>query len=261
MSETVLTKPKIGIVLSGGGARGIAHLGILKALEEFGVQPTIISGTSAGAIAGAFYAKGFSIKEILAIVKSGKFFNFSSILIKKQGVFSMKGFENIYKQYFPKNVFSDLKIPLYVTATDIMKGEVVHFSTGNLSMSLMASSCIPVVFQPIAYKGTYFVDGGVLDNFPIDPILNKCDKVIGIYVNSIKKEVEAIHMNDILDRSFHLALNNNLGPKIKKCALFIEPPDMSQYGIFDLKKIEEIFEYGYQYGRTLEKEVKALLGE
>jgi NTE family protein len=171
----------------------------------------------------------------------------------------MKGFEKIYDQYFPSNSFSDLDIPLIVSATDILKGEIVYFSSGNLSKSLMASSCIPMVFQPVNYNGTYYVDGGILDNFPIEPLLNQCEIIIGIHVNSIKKEVNEIQLNKILDRSFHLALNNSVKTKIEKCNLFIEPPDMSQFGIFDLERAKEIFDYGYNYGLSIESEVKKLI--
>lgn len=251
-------KHNFGIVLSGGGARGIAHLGILKALEEFGVKPSIISGTSAGAIAGAFYAKGYSIEEILSIIKEGHFFSFSNILIKKQGFFSMKGFEEIYTKYFPTNSFSDLHIPLSVAATDILKGEIVYFSSGDLSQALMASSCIPVIFQPIHYNNNLYVDGGVLDNFPIAPLLDQCHKIIGISVNSVKKEVDEIHMNNIADRAIHLAIGASLSDKIEKCDLFIEPPDMSRFSIFDLNKTDQIFNYGYEYGRSIEHKIREL---
>ncbi len=254
-------QPKIGIVLSGGGARGIAHLGVLKALEEFGIKPSIISGTSAGAIAGAFYAAGYSLNEIKKIVEQNEVFNFSNILIKKQGIFAMKGFEKMYQTYFTTNSFHDLKIPLHVAATDILKGETVYFSSGNLSMALMASSCIPVVFQPVSFNGTYYVDGGVLNNFPIEPLINQCDIIIGSHVNSIRKEVNEIHMKDIVDRSFHLALSNSVKNKISNCNLFIEPPNMSQYSIFDIKKSDEIFEYGYTYTKNMEKEISELLAK
>jgi NTE family protein len=243
-------KTKIGIVLSGGGARGIAHLGILKALEEFGIVPTHISGTSAGAITGAFYAAGYSIPEIVSILKKGQIFNFSNILIKRQGLFAMKGFHDIYKEYFPTDSFEDLKIPLYVTATDILKGELVYFSSGNLSQSLMASSCIPMLFQPVHYKNTLFVDGGVLSG--------QCDIIIGSYVNSIKNEVDQIHMNNVMDRCFHLAMKGSVQSKIDRCSLYIEPPNMSQFSIFNLKRADEIFDYGYQYALTLEKQIKEL---
>lgn len=250
---------KIGIVLSGGGARGIAHLGILKALEEFGIKPSVISGTSAGAIAGAFYAGGYSLLEIKNIVEKGDIFNLSNVLIKKQGLFSMKGFEKMYQEYFPNNSFDDLQIPLYVTATDILKGECVYFSSGNLSQALMASSCIPAVFQPLHFNNIYFVDGGVLNNFPIEPLIDKCDVIIGSHVNSLRKEVTEIHMTDIIDRSFHLAMSNSVRNKIKNCNLFIEPPNMSRFSIFDVKKSDEIFEYGYSYALSLEKEIKQLI--
>lgn len=249
---------KIGIVLSGGGARGIAHLGVLKALEEFGIKPFVISGTSAGAIAGAFYAGGYSLSEIKRIVEKGEFFNLSNVLIKKQGLFTMKGFEKMYQEYFPNNTFDDLQIPLYVAATDILKGEVVYFSSGNLSQSLMASSCIPIVFQPLHFNDTYYVDGGVLNNFPVEPLMNKCDIIIGSHVNSIKTEINEIHMTDIVDRSFHLAMSNSVRNKINNCQLFIEPPNMSRFSIFDVKKSDEIFEYGYNYTMSLEKEIKQL---
>jgi NTE family protein len=253
--------PKIGIVLSGGGARGVAHLGILKALEEFGIKPSILSGTSAGAIAGAFYAKGYSIAEILKIVKEGHFFGFSNMAMERKGLFSMKGFAKIYSEYFPQNSFEELNLPLYIAATDILNGEITYFSTGDLSRSIMASSCVPLVFKPISINGTQYIDGGVLNNFPIEPLIGQCDKIIGIDVNSIKKEEKEISIKNILDRSFHLALSTSMRSKIEKCDLFIQPPNMSQFGMFDMKKIQKIYDYGYTYGIGLEKEIKRIMLE
>lgn len=249
---------KIGVVLSGGGARGFAHLGILKALEDFGIKPNVISGTSAGAIAGAFYAAGYTLDEIKKIAEGGNFFNFSNILIKKQGLFNMKGFEKMYKEYFSDNSFESLNIPLYVAATDILKGEVVYFSSGNLSQALMASSCIPVVFQPLSFQNSFFVDGGVLNNFPVEPLKKQCDIIIGSHVNSIRTEVNEIHMSNIIDRCFHLALNSSVIAKINDCDLFFEPPNMSQFSIFDVKKSSEIYNYGYEYALGMENEIKKL---
>ncbi len=248
----------IGIALSGGGARGVAHLGLLKALEEFGIKPSIISGTSAGAIAGAFYAKGYSIDEILEIVKNGHFFSFSNLSLEKKGIFSMKSFEKIYAEYFPENSFEELHIPLHIAATDILNGEIAYFSEGELARCIMASSCVPVVFKPISFNGTQFIDGGVLNNFPIEPLLNKCDTLIGIDVNSIQKTEKEISIKNILDRSFHLALSSTLKEKTNKCDLFIQPPNMSQFGIFDLGKVQKIFKYGYEYGLSIEKEILKL---
>ncbi|MDX2191200.1 MAG: patatin-like phospholipase family protein [Bacteroidota bacterium] len=251
-------KTKIGIALSGGGARGIAHLGILKALEEFGIKPNIISGTSAGAIVGAFYAGGYTYDEMIQIVDQGHFFNFTDIFISKPGLFSMKGFEEIYSKYFPGNSFKKLKIPLFITATDILKGELKYLSSGNLSRSLMASSCIPFVFEPVSYNNTFYIDGGVLNNFPIEPLVKDCDIVIGVYVNSIKKEKSQIQISSIIDRSFHLAISNSVNSKVNSCDLFISPPDMSQFGVFELEKSKEIFEYGYQHCLSLRTQIEKM---
>lgn len=251
-------KTKVGIVFSGGGARGIAHLGLLKALEEFGIKASVVSGTSAGAIAGAFYAAGYSATEILNILKKGHIFSFSNLLIKRQGLFAMKGFHDIYLECFPSNSFDDLQIPLYIAATDILKGELVYFSSGNLSHAILASSCLPILFHPVKYNETLYVDGGVMNNFPIEPLLNQCDIIIGSYVNSIKKEVDKVNMNNILDRCFHLAMKSSVEQKTHSCDVYFEPPNMSQYSLYNLKNADEIFEYSYQYALTLEDQIKSL---
>lgn len=251
-------KTKVGIVFSGGGARGIAHLGLLKALEEFGIKASVVSGTSAGAIAGAFYAAGYSATEILNILKKGHIFSFSNLLIKRQGLFAMKGFHDIYLECFPSNSFDDLQIPLYIAATDILKGELVYFSSGNLSHAILASSCLPILFHPVKYNETLYVDGGVMNNFPIEPLLNQCDIIIGSYVNSIKKEVDKVNMNNILDRCFHLAMKSSVEQKTHSCDVYFEPPNMSQYSLYNLKNADEIFEYSYQYALTLEDQIKLL---
>lgn len=252
-------KHKTGLVLSGGGARGIVHLGIIKALEEFGIKPDIISGTSAGAIAGAFLAAGYTVNEILDIVKKGHFFSFSNIALSKAGIFSMKRFEQIYMQYFENNSFEDLHLPLIITSTDILRSEVAYFTKGNLAKSIMASSCIPLVFQPVEYNNTLYVDGGVLNNFPTEPLEGKCSTIIGIYANSMQKDVAKIKLKEIVDRSYHLAMLGSVKGKSDRCTVYLEPPDMSRYSLFDVKKADEIFEQGYRYAKEMEGEIREKL--
>jgi len=115
------------------------------------------------------------------------------------------------------------------------KGKINYFSEGELSSSLLASSCIPFLFQPLHYRGNYYVDGDVINNFPIEPFLRKCYKIIGINVNSINKEERKIHIKNVLDRSFYLTLNSANNYKFTLCDLYIEPPKMSQFGLLDLK--------------------------
>lgn len=247
---------KIGIALSGGGARGIAHLGVIKALQEFDIRPTVISGTSAGGIVGGFYAAGYSPDHILDICKHADLFSIFSLKFH-QGIFSMAAFEKIYLKYIPHNSFEGLSMPLNVNATDILKCQTVYFSSGVLSTALMASSCVPVAFEPVLYKGTELFDGGILNNFPTEPLVGKCDAVIGVHVNAIDTAVDHIATKDLIDRSFHLAVSALVKAKINHCQLFIEPPGMSRYGLFDIGKADEIFKAGYNYTISIKDRVEA----
>ncbi len=242
-----MTEGKKGLVLSGGGARGIAHLGVLKLLDEIGVKISAVSGTSAGAIIGAFYTAGYKPQEILEIARSRKFFGFSNLLFGKAGFFDMKPFETVYREYFPHNLIERLSIPLHIAATDIIRGEIRYYSSGDLSMALKASSSVPMVFQPVEYDGTILLDGGILNNFPLEPLVGKCERIIGVNVNSLSHKLEEIHMKDMLDRSFHFALSAQLREKADKCNVFIEPPDMSRFGMFDLGRMDEVFSFSYEY--------------
>jgi predicted acylesterase/phospholipase RssA len=158
---------KFGLVLSGGGARGFAHLGVIKALEEVDIIPSIISGTSAGAIVAAFYAAGYNPEEIIEIALQGNFFSFSNLLLNKSGLFNMQSFERIYKAHFKQNLIEKLPIPICITATDIIKGKPKYFTSGSISKALLASSCLPMVFEPIKYNDTLYLDGGILNNLPV----------------------------------------------------------------------------------------------
>lgn len=239
--------PTIGLVLSGGGARGIAHLGVLKVMEEIGLRPAAISGTSAGAIIGALYAAGYSVEDILPMAQRIRFFSIPQLLWRKSGVFGMGAFEKLYKEYFPENDFSALNIPLYVTATDIVRGQTIYFSSGALSPALMATSCIPLLYEPIPHEDTYLVDGGVLNNFPVEPLLGKTERILGVHVNSLSKKPEELHFKDMLDRSFHFALSTSVNSKKHLCDLLLEPPDMSRFGMFDLRSAKRIYEFAYAY--------------
>jgi NTE family protein len=246
---------KIGLVLSGGGARGIAHLGVLKALDELGVTISHISGTSAGAIVGAFYSAGYKPEEILNISKTQKFFGYSNFLFGKAGLFNMDTFEAVYKTYFTRNLIEELPIPMTITATDIVKGEIHYFTHGDLSKALMASSCVPLVFEPVRVENTIMIDGGILNNFPIEPLLPITDKIIGVNVNAISQNFDQIHMKDMLDRGFHIAMKGAIMDKIKYCDVFIEPENMSRFGMFDLSKLDEIFTEGYNCAMDHSKEL------
>lgn len=241
---------KIGYCLSGGGVRGIAHLGVMKALDEKGIKPSIIAGTSAGALMGAFYAVGFTPDEILEMALKSRFLTSSNLQWRKPGFFSMRFFSKLFHLIFPHDSFDVLKIPLIVTATDIITGEIAYFEKGELVNVLLASACFPMIFQPIEMKNSIYMDGGILDNFPIQQLIGRCDRVIGSYVNDMDLTSKKISMATIIDRTFNLAINDTINIKKKSCDLFLAPPDMMRYGIMDMKHAKVIFDEGYKYATS-----------
>jgi NTE family protein len=168
----------------------------------------------------------------------------------------MNAFEKVYLQHIPHNSFEGLNMPLYVAATDIRRGETVYFSSGELAVALMATSCVPVAFQPVEYQGTEFLDGGILNNLPIEPLIGKCDVLIGVHVNSIDKTVSDVPTKDLIDRSYHLAVSYAIREKSDKFDLFIEPPAMSRFGMFDIHDADAIFKAGYDHTISIKDRIE-----
>src|ERR1700754_1937451 len=157
---------KIGLALSGGGARGIAHIGVIKALEELNIKPDVISGTSAGSIVGVLYASGMRPNEIFDVVSHLSIFKSVKIAWAWSGLLKMEGLQALLTKHIPDNTFESLKIPLTVAATEIRLGEIRYFSSGELGPAVIASCSIPGIFDPVHFDGHLYVDGGLLDNLP-----------------------------------------------------------------------------------------------
>ncbi|MBC7919916.1 MAG: patatin-like phospholipase family protein [Ferruginibacter sp.] len=242
---------KIGLALSGGGARGIAHLGVLKALLEQGIQPAMISGVSAGAIAGALYAAGYHPDEVLEIIISTNMFRFLRPAMSRVGILKMERTDELYLKYLTGNEFEKLNIPLIVSATNLNLGETVYFSRGELIKPLQASSCIPVLFEPVRFNGNTYVDGGILNNLPVEPLLDTCDFIIGVHTNPYDTQQKLTSVRAVMERSLLLAVHYNVKERVKRCDLFIEPGDLRRFATFDLAKGREIFDIGYQHTMKL----------
>ena len=249
----------IGLVLSGGGRRGVAHAGAIKAFEEFGIYPNIISGASAGALVGALYAANYSPEEIKEIFKKIKLFNISRLSRKKAGFFNVETFYDFLLDYFKKDNFNVLSKKMYITATDLVNAKVTVFNEDNLIHPILASASFPGILTPVTINGILYSDGGILDNFPIDPIKDQCDVIYGIYASPMRKMAveEFKHSYNVLDRAFHLRIHQHSITKFKLCDMVVYPKDLSKYGLFNTDHIDEIFEIGYQ--ETI-KEVKKKFG-
>jgi len=241
----------IGLVLSGGGTRGFAHLGLLQALNELSIFPDIISGTSAGALAGVLYADGYNPREILHLMNSGSRLDFMRPALPREGLLQIGGIIKILKSNLRAKIFEDLKIPLFVTATDLNNGKAEYFSKGNLLDPVIASASIPVLFQPVMINDIYYVDGGVLDNLPLKPIENKCRFLIGSFVNPVGYMEKCSGLINIAERTFMLSMSKEIHEKAKRFDLFVAPAELRNYKILDPEKAEELFEIGYK--ATMEK--------
>jgi NTE family protein len=237
-----------GVVLSGGGVRGFAHLGLLQALEELNIKPDAISGVSAGAIVGALYAAGHSPQTIRDILKKNSYFGWSSFLLNKDGLFSMKALRKVLQTYIPDNSFESLHKKLFITATDFANNEAITFSKGSLIDTVIASSSVPAIFEPVKIGDHLLVDGGLLNNFPVEPLENKCDLLIGCNVNYIPKGLgngKRIGKMNLIEKCFHMAIASVVYSKVEKLDLFVEP-DLHEFGMFDVTKADLIYETGYQ---------------
>ena len=239
-------KHKIGLVLSGGGTRGFAHLGAYKALMEKGIFPDIISGTSAGAIIGAFISNGNSIEEIYKILESGDFFSFTSFSFKKSGLVELEGLKKELEKKILVDNLEDLRLPLIVSSTNINKGKIEYHSKGNIIQRVLASSSIPVLFTPKKINGEYHVDGGIFDNLPVLPIREMCEYIVGINISPIREEQNIDSMLEISARTFHLSTHSNMLISKKMCDVLIEPLDLCDYSIIDTKHSKKIFQIGYE---------------
>lgn len=239
-------KGKIGITLGGGGVRGIAHLGVLKALNEKDIYPDMISGVSAGALAGVFYADGYKPDDIFEVFNETSIFKFAKISIPRKGFLSMAKVEKILKEHIKAKDFSELKTPLYIAASNLNKGKVEYFNEGTVIDKVIASASIPVLFKPVEINGNTYVDGGVFDNLPVKPIINKCKILIGSNVSPLTTQDKFENMLDIAERSFHLAIGKSVKANKELCDIFIEPSDLTQFGILKLEKAKEIFDIGYE---------------
>ena len=241
-----LNKHNIGYALSGGGARGFAHLGALKALEERNLKPDIIAGTSAGALAGVLYADGYSPDEIYDMFKLTKFKQFIELTFPTSGLFRPTGLYSFLKKNLRSRTFEQLKIPFTAVATDWEKAMTVNFSEGDkLIESVVASCCVPLIFSPVNVDGQYYVDGGIFKNLPASTIRDKCNVLFGINVTVIMPSEGKQNLKYYAERTFNMMSMSNTLPDKKLCDVLIETEGIEKYWMFDLSHIDSIIEIGY----------------
>ncbi|MGH1434546.1 MAG: patatin-like phospholipase family protein [Lewinella sp.] len=239
---------KTGLVLSGGAIRGIAHLGVLKFLQEAEIEPDIIAGASAGALVGAFYAAGYTAEESLAFFLKNKPITWRNYARRKPGILVFDRFAQSLAEQFPIDQFSALKKPLFITRTNLETGNGEIVNEGPLIKNLLASAAFPLLFAPIEINGVLYSDGGITNNFPIEPLLPLCKKTLGIYVNPLPQKTAAKLKTafTVAERAFQISVTQTSLPKFRECNIVIIPKRLEEYSLINTRRIKEIFQIGYQ---------------
>lgn len=241
---------KQGLVLSGGGSKGIAHAGVLQYLQEQNIKPTCIAGSSAGAIVGAMYAFGKQPEEILDFFKSIYFFHWKHFTFKKAGIVDSDSFKHYFHEIFGDIELGELDIPMYITATDMVKGKLKIFSSDTKVVdAILASTAVPGMISPYVINGELFSDGGILNHFPADLLVGKCESIVGVYVSPLQN-MEAKNLNSIKSvtyRALELLTANSSFQKFNYCDVIIEPKELADFNTFETKKakMDLIYKIGY----------------
>lgn len=254
-------QPKIGIALSGGSARGIAHIGVLQALMDHKIPIDCIAGTSAGAIVATGFAFGVPMEKLQEKANGLSWYSLPNFPTSALGLASNQSVKNIMEQFIGDADISEAKIPLAIVATNIETGEKVVYSKGNVSLAVRASACIPGLFVPVEIDGLKMVDGGLSESLPLSPLQNmKADIKIGVNVihwHSVKK---VTNIFDVLSNSVDIVAEHQKENPLDYADIIIEP-NLSNYGPSDFSKTDAIVAEGYRAATLKIPEIKKLIEE
>lgn len=253
---------RVGLVLSGGGSRGLAHAGVLAALVEHGLAPDVISGTSAGALVGALHLAGHDGAAILDFFEKTSPFRLSHLApFGKPGWIDTEKIEADFRAYFPADSFEALSRPLHVTATDLIGAKLEVFTSGPLIRPLLASASIPMLFTPTPFAGTLYADGGILDNFPTRPLAGRCRVTLGVYASPLHR-VEAKSLDNswtVTQRAIEIGMYLASSRRFRHVDLLLCPQALDGYSTLDPKRHSEILDIGYRAALERIDEIAALV--
>ena len=248
-----LSTQEFGLVLSGGGALGFAHIGVIKALEEYGIEPKYVAGTSMGAIIGVMYAAGYSADEIMQIVKEKRLYKVGRLItwqssLRNGGMSTHKTLLRELAELIPHNSFDSLERKFMVCVTSVETGEAVYrHEGGELKEYVAASAAIPGMFEPIMIDSVRYIDGGIVDNLPVSQLLTLNPQlfIIGVDVLPFVENYEAKNSIDMLLWMSRLFQSKNMDPNRAKCDWLIQSFALNEYHGFEFKRYKEIYQYGY----------------
>lgn len=247
---------RIGLCLSGGGARGIYHIGVLKAIQEKKININICSATSVGALMASLYFGGLNADQILQMAKDTRWFDFIRPSIPSKGLVDLDYLKKILEDKLSVKTFEQLKIPCKFAATNISTGKLVIFDKGDFIQPVLASCSVPMLFKPIMINNELYLDGGILMNMPSSIIRDHCDLLIGVSLLPIdvlsNKELNS--GLKVLSRVLELSVHHSCINQNQLCDILIESPELSRFSKYDLREMNSLAEMGYETAlKALEK--------
>jgi NTE family protein len=252
--------PAIGLALGGGFARGIAHIGVLKVLEEEGIPIRIVTGTSVGALIGAAYCSGLTSQELEQLAHSVRFTTFARWTISRYGFASNDRMVSFLARTLKAKTFEDLRIPLGVTATDFNTGEGVVFHSGSLIEPIRASCAYPGMFLPVEIRGRYLVDGMLSHPVPTRPLREMgADRVLAVHLKGTwAKGGAPRHLFDVIGQSFAIA-QDAMSSLWRDAADLVIEPDVAGFAYDDFKRADDLMHVGEVAMRNALPEVRKWL--
>jgi len=252
----------LGLVLSGGGVKGLVHVGVLKFLEEEGIEVEAVAGASIGAIVGALHNAGHKAEDIYRFFEETRIFKSDHITLLKPGIIDSMKLKKKFFPYFERNDFDILQKPLYVTASEITKGHLKVFDRGPLIEAILASSAFPLLFTPVELEDGIYLDGGIMNHFPSDLLIDQCRKLLGVFLSPVEEVApsELKSMASIVERTFKLGRLSSSLKNMEVVDFIINPKELVEYNTFSIrsKTYKELYELGYRYAAENAEIIRAL---
>jgi NTE family protein len=242
---------KIGLALGGGVVLGAAHIGALRAFDDCNIKIDYVTGTSIGAFVAVFFAFGKNWQEIQEIASELKWVDVTSILLSRYSLLSNKKLGDLVMKHIGNKNIEDACIPLAIIATDITSGEKVILDKGPVANAVMASTCIPGIFKPVEINGKMLVDGGIVENVPVNTVRGMgAEYVIGVDLNAKHSYEKPENILDVIINSFYFLLKQSDKQQTKNADLLIEP-NLAKFNRSDMKQIENLIKKGYEDSKEI----------
>ena len=247
-TESTQTLLPLGLALSGGGMRGLAHIGVIQALEEQGLMPDLTAAVSSGAIIGALYASGLNAQEIAVCIANKKISSIIRPHLSKRAIFDNKRIYKLLFDLFGNTRIEELERSIEIIATDLLRGEIHAFTSGSVCDAVWASCTLPILYAPVVINQTPYADGGLLKLLPVSVLRARCQYVIGSNVNPYACQNK--HLKDnllaITERTYKLIVRSNARMDMQQCDMLIMPHALSDISLFESKKDQLIINMGYR---------------